>query len=75
MQYWISFDVAKQIVLQDTSLNHILSEMGLFTLHNCCASCSSDGFKSSLKSKSWLPILDFTGYLILCYIVDLRGKN
>ena len=26
--------------------NDLLSEMGLFTLHNCCASCSLDYLKS-----------------------------
>ena len=27
-------------------LNHLLSEMVLLTLHNCCASCSLDHLKS-----------------------------
>ena len=26
--------------------NYLIREIGLFTLHNCCASCSLDYFKS-----------------------------
>ncbi len=37
--------VTKQIVLLDL-LNHLLSEMGLFTLHTYCVSCLLDYLKS-----------------------------
>ena len=43
-------------------LNHLLSEIGLFTLHNCCASCSLGYYKSKLEFKSRLPIPEFFGY-------------
>jgi len=36
--------------------------MGLFTLDNCCASCSLDYLKSYLESKSRLSIPEFSGY-------------
>ena len=36
--------------------------MGLFTMHNCCASCLLDYLKSEIKSKSRLPIPQFSGY-------------
>ena len=44
--YFSVFDVTitKQIVLQDN--NHQLSEIGLFTLHNCFGSCSLDYLRS-----------------------------
>ena len=43
-------------------LNHLFSELGLFTLHNCCVLCSLDFLKSQLESNSRLPILEFSVY-------------
>ena len=45
--------------------------MGLFTLHNCCASSSLDYLKSSLESKSRLPIPEFSGYLCISKVCKL----
>jgi len=44
------FDVVtKQIVLIHL-LNHLLREMCLFTLHNCCVPCSLDYIKLYIES-------------------------
>ena len=36
--------------------------MGLFTLKNCCVSCSLDFYKLKLDFKSRLSIYEFSGY-------------
>ena len=46
--------------------NHILSEMGLFILHNCCVSRLLDYLTSLLEHKSRLPTLEFSVRKIKC---------
>ena len=48
-------------------LNHLLHEMGLFTLHNECASSFFEYLKSWIESKSQLPIPEFSGYHCINY--------
>ena len=40
-------------------LNHLLSEMGLFTMHNFCISCLLHFLKPLIEFKSRLPIPEF----------------
>ena len=47
--------------------NPLLSEMGLFTLHNSCASYSLEYLKSEIESKSRLTIPKFSGYHCTAY--------
>ena len=43
-------------------LNDLLRLWGLFTEHNCSASCSFDYFILEFEFKSRLPIPEFSGY-------------
>ena len=49
--------------------------MGLFTLHNCCASCSLDYLKSKLESKGRLPIPEFSGYDFIPKMAEFNLPN
>ena len=43
-------------------MNQLLSELGLFTPHNCGVSCSFHYLKSQSEFKSRLHIPEFSGY-------------
>ena len=56
-QNWSAFNVVTNQITIIILLNHLLTENGLFTLHNCYVSCSLDYLKSQLflfQSFLWL---------------------
>ena len=50
--------------------NPFLTKLGLFTLNNCCVSCSMKYLKQWPAFKSRLPILKFEGYH--CALVKMK---
>ena len=53
-------------------LSQLLSELGLFTLHNGCAPCSLDYFKLKFESKSRLSTPDI---LVLTFFLANKRQN
>ena len=47
-------------------INNLLDEMALFSLGDCCFSCTLDTLKSQLGSKSGLPIPELSGVHCIC---------